>query len=770
MWLDIAPLRKRWECVPGYVTWSDSKNPKHTRFGIKLLSSRDVASSAVHNRAGGVYSSGMLVPENTGLIYLNMDKKDTQENFLLHEALRKSWTSEKSFAYKMAKETRKKAANPKKYGKPAYSGNFEMLDTYNVFPHTLFIKEKGESKILSILSPFMGFLSMHSFPSDSVTSFRDMMRILEISFQSECWTGSPKYTLSFPERIVFPAKALDAEASGTAIPVADMDLRFRSMWGIHHFVTHYFPKEKTFRVLTARSSTGDAQGRPRDCFPSVWNGEDILYMLFQDRFTREAFAMAAREGRHEKELLDAVGFSDVPDGSSAFLDSPFFKFLRFCEENGTGRGMHVLDRFPVNRACGYRESIPLFPLLAQTYMNENAYPEGKGKNTASGIFVAMSDYTDLGLSWKRKNIDEYDSMRNAFKNINDKKKYRPGNFMSQNDMKAYIHSFCMGRDEMMFSEHDPLFEDVGMDERKKYEIINILDESRKDETSLDTFLASQDGNETREHYDLFFPHQVSSIQFPASPPVIDITGNTILPRDVEESTATVLMNGAPGLFRHIYYNQPSDRRIMYSLVTDIGNNIMDGLEHVMHWLGKVNYYLPEICPLPEPIRRKDVDPHDALSFLIGGWAFNRLVYFIIKSPVVSAGRFVWAAPSAMIPDFEKDNIHERFSEFLLKGLLSPTAGYTMKDSCKWFDLLRNTVIESVDASEKNQEIRFRHMKLNWLKKSLSGSTWPERKKLLEQYFEETANKIGMRMEMKEREILMQSEDAPLDISGMEDIF
>jgi hypothetical protein len=370
------PLRQGWLCIPGFITWSDTK-PEEQSSDVPAVAEYTLgmthqekdtppASMFLQNRCP-------LVPvSHGGLTYLRY-KWDTSQNPDFPRNI--GGKNAMGFGYR----TVDKSVEIQGLGRHA-------------FPFVLFFVNKnqtGRKYIHSIFHPMaltkVSGTDIMSLPRHTIKDEKYKNAIF-LSMLSDSWWGPSTSILHFPQEDISPLQAQQAEKEGTITSLLPMDLRFRSYWGVYHHVTHFSNTLGRFRVLTGRLKNGHLEDR----FSSTWNAEDVVYWLFRDRFTPYTHTSGTEYvGSPERSIPDVQH------------NAPVFDFLAFCQKHGVH---HVLDKKPVDRVSGIRESRPLFMLLAGTYgqyTSLDAYDPTYTPNIRTGmeIFNKMSSYAHFNVKW-----------------------------------------------------------------------------------------------------------------------------------------------------------------------------------------------------------------------------------------------------------------------------------------------------------------------------------------------------------------------------------
>lgn len=670
MWHDLGSLPDKWIVTPVDITWNGKRG--NTRvYGARVSS--DIAMSNFNiPRLGGTFSRRMFRPEADGLVYF---EEDTLESEALRAALAPGghvWGQSVAEYSSRIWKTRKSAMYEDENYKPVVL----LLDSlrWENMNQTCFLTAPGNKKIISLFNPMIPSVVNHTFPD----CFEKSLLNVTISMQNEEWTGSARFASVFPEELRNPPLAKTAEADGTAVSLEDMDIRFRSLWGIHHVATHYFPEKNAFRVLTGRSSTGDEKGELQGCFPALWRGEDVFYFLFQDRYSGFARTLNVFNSKNWSK--------DIPAPEP--FSGPVFEFLNFCDRKCTRQGPSILDKIPTNRVSGVRETRPLFFTLANGYLgfkNNHFEPDivEKGNKesfeNSLSIFAQMSKYVNMNLRWNTPDMEAGKSIRKSIEYIFPRKsgsKVRPASIDEKSARIWFGSTFC-GR-----GEKNRWFRGVD-------EVIDL----NSTKSALGDFLFQPETEESSlsvPFQSLFSPVSFTSPFSLTAVPVYDMKKGCILPRRISESAQVFLRLQVPELYFKICTGEPCEKDFLYTVLTREECSGSLGLSKFLDWSDKVSFYLPLSCPIPDVVFKKDIDERDALAFLQEGWASNilaRLAYPLF----LEYRRFGQG-------EGKYKGRKEKLMSFLLQGLVDTPEGRPPDEGGIWLGKFKGLVEHELKRS------------------------------------------------------------------------
>lgn len=721
MWTGAGKLPERWEIVPGRVMWSSSANGTIT-VGIRILDSSDRTGANIH-LGGGCFSRGMVLSPEDRLVYYRAPSRAGSELSSALPDAKEGWRRAKENLYGAAKMASRNGRSRSRSGgrgsKPGrgaagniqpsgeennqgvYDEVFSLLNgidftafmEYESLSHTLFLKAKGSDEILSVYHPLLPLLPDNAHPE----TIKQSVRSLQDSMALERWTGAPVLALQ-PEQFggenLSPAAARAAEREGKAVSLLSMDLRFRSFPGIHHCVTHYLPEKKAFRVLTARAG---ADGGAEGCFPSAWNGEDVLYYLFKDRFPCLSRGLTSLGDSWKPSF-------PMPEGRLDGDDSPVFAFLRFCEREDAGRGESVLDRHPTARVSGgYREVRPLFPTLVTAFVSNRVLlaerirekPSDRRNailDTGLNVFRTLGRSASMGKRWVEPNTSARDEFRKEMKSMFPEGKYKSGSIFSKDHLRKYIGSLYLGRGEFRFIPYEEDVTEVIIDREtgKRKNSARVLDlvlgdvgdgSPGKDENvPVHTFFSSSSYLDRMSAFGL------------VSVPVVDVRTGQMSVREREVSARSFMLLKAPELYNEFFSGLEitgEDISFLTSEMLGYGDTPLEGLRHIYaRWFAKSRYYLPEAFPLPGEMPAGGIDPCDALAFISRVMPFMRLAAGVAEFVIDSDRRRFLSSRGSSIPAVYGDDDGMSAQELLIKGLAEPPDGSSIEDSALWLERFR----------------------------------------------------------------------------------
>lgn len=646
----IEPFSECWECFSGHVE-EKTEGERGVTYGIRPFPGEPWFTLP---ESGG-FSRTSLFPQDNSSVYLaarrditnpgmdtffSSDPKYFPENFL---AKGKEDTSE------VSKKKRELMTLIEKEGPDA---------------EPVFFTEAGTNRLLGLYHPLLPL--MKSAGENEEEEFDQCLREIKICAKKERWSGQAVHVLPFPPSLISPAEIRGQEAQGRVIPLFSHDFRFRSLPGVHHYVTHYMPREKTFRVLTGRGLTGGAGGVVENCFEQYWKGEDVFLSLFCDRF------MGVKET-----VLAIRSEIDPPPLSLSPPSSVVFAFLEFCRLHDAGGGKNILDKSAIHRPSGIPQNRPLFPLFAELMgrliKDDRELHKGEDSRVEGfliPLLVSLSKYSDMGVHWTEKEWDERDKLCLVLKKR--RGEYSPLMSLPPGEFSQYLGLFSPPPGEEAFTQ------------------------AKRAVSPLESFLSAGKKGEQRTPEDFISIFTLNDVNIrtllPGTLPVVDVKKRTLAPRDREYSLSLFLFQFAPVVHATLFGDMPEIRELLGDFLTR-RNFFLSSFSQIFNQSSDRNFYFPDIIPIPpQSVSRKDIDPGDAMGFLKPAWTMNKFVFEIANSLELSA-RYS-AMPSADTIYGGKNAECKKIKEILFQGLVYPPQGRTAEDSLEWLNYFK-TLYEKI---------------------------------------------------------------------------